>query len=117
MVDRHDRHITRIAAAFLSLAGFGFGAYCTLQTENEVGTAAAYFVGLFFSIVAITSGVPRLKIGDNEIDPTSVAVGALAVAEAAKRESQADGQPRRGCRSQPRTLWSPCGHWRPKDAS
>lgn len=79
-----SRQISRAAswlAGTASALGLGFAGYATLKTDNEIGTAAAFVAALFFSVVAMTGRVPRIKVGDSEIDPASWAAGAAAGAE------------------------------------
>lgn len=71
-----------VATAGAVISG-GVGAVAIFMTDNEVGTAAAWAAGLFFAVVALTGQVPRVKVGDNEIDPRSYALGAVEGAEAA----------------------------------
>jgi hypothetical protein len=72
-----------VAAAIAAVLGLGLGGVATFKTDNEVGTAAAFAVGLFFAIVAIIGRVPKVKVGDNEIDPaTAYREGARDGAEA-----------------------------------
>lgn len=89
---RHANSLIRAGVGIVSLAALAFAGYCTLESDNEVGTAAAYVVGLYFSIIAITGRVPKLKMGDNELDPTSLAIGAAAgvaqVTEAAAEKAE-----------------------------
>lgn len=63
------------AGAFLA---FGFAGYATLETDNEVGTGGFVLVGLYLAIVAITGRLPRIKFGENEIDPRAIAETAAA---------------------------------------
>ena len=60
-----------VAASIAAVGGLGLGGVATFQTDNEVGTAAAFAVGLFFAIVALIGRVPKVKVGDNEIDPAT----------------------------------------------
>jgi hypothetical protein len=89
---RHANSLIRAGAGIVGLGALVFAGYCTLKSDNEVGTAAAYVVGLYFSIIAITGRVPKLKMGDNELDPTSLAIGAAAgvaqVTEAAAEKAE-----------------------------
>jgi hypothetical protein len=73
---------------------FVFAGYCTLKSDNEIGTAAAYATGLFFAVVAYTGRMPRIKIGENELDPVSVAVGAEVAAGAAEKAAQKTEDPK-----------------------
>lgn len=77
---------------------FGFAGYCTLESDNEIGTAAAYVTALFFAIFALTGCVPGIKIGDNEIIvPQAIAAGAELgadlAAEAAENAAKSNGDP------------------------
>ncbi|TCC33902.1 hypothetical protein E0H75_42370 [Kribbella capetownensis] len=72
-----------VAATLGSVISGSIGAVAIFMTDNEVGTAAAWASGIFFAVVALTGQVPRVKVGDNEIDPRSYALGAVGGAEAA----------------------------------
>lgn len=81
-----------------SVTLYSVGGVAVFTTSNDVGTAALLTVGLFLSIVALLGRVPRVKLGDNEIDPTALwAQGALAgadyVADAVKQESLGSADP------------------------
>lgn len=48
------------------------------RSDNEAGAATMLIVAAFFAIVAALGRVPRLKFGDNEIDPSAAyALGGL----------------------------------------
>lgn len=58
------------ACVAASAGAFAFAGYATITTDNELGTVGAFVVGLFFAVVALTGRVPKIKMGENEIDPT-----------------------------------------------
>lgn len=77
----NPREITKQATAWAGIGAclaLGFAGYATVETDNEVGTAAFVLVGLYLVIVAITGRAPRVKYGDNEIDPRAAAQAAAA---------------------------------------
>jgi hypothetical protein len=61
----------RVVAAVLGLAGTGTGAVAVFVTGNELGSTALITVGVYFVLAANLGHYPRLKFGDNEIDPTA----------------------------------------------
>lgn len=72
-------------AGLISLGNLSVAGYCTINSDNEIGTAAAYLTGLFFAAIAYTGRVPRVKIGDNELEPAvAAALGAEVAAGAAQ---------------------------------
>lgn len=75
---RYISRMTTAATLILSGAAFAVGGVATFVTDNEVGTAAAYAAGLFFAVIGITGRVPKIKLGDNEIDPLSYNIGAVS---------------------------------------
>ena len=82
---------TPVTVACVGLASCSavFAGFATFKTDNELGTAGAFLVGLFFAVVALSGRVPRIKFGDNEIDPgvayaAGARDGADAVADAAE---------------------------------
>jgi hypothetical protein len=79
----------RVVAGIAGLAALLIAGYSTVKTDNEIGTAAAYLTGLFFAAIAYTGQVPRVKIGDNELDPRAlVEVGAQFAAGAAQQAAE-----------------------------
>lgn len=77
----------RAACVLTSMAGLMAGTIATFTTENEIGTGALLFVGVLAGVAAILQRIPRIKMGDTEIDPTQifaagVHTGADAVADA-----------------------------------
>ncbi|MGV9818745.1 hypothetical protein [Nocardia xishanensis] len=46
------------------------GAVAVFTTENQVGTAALLAIGAYFAITTLIGRFPRLKLGENEIDPS-----------------------------------------------
>lgn len=82
-------------AGLLSLGSLGVATYCTINSDNEIGTAAAYLTGLFFATIAYTGRVPRVKIGDNELEPAAAAaLGAEVAATAAKKAAGESDDPK-----------------------
>jgi hypothetical protein len=81
----------RVVATVGAAAAFSFGGYATATTDNELGTVAAFVTGLFFTVVAFTGRVPRIKHGEWEIDPVSVAVVMKQRATAAAQEAVEKG--------------------------
>lgn len=90
---RKGPHLIRVGTGLISLAALGFAGYCTLESDNEVGTAATYLVGLYFAVIALTGRVPKLKMGDTELDPTSLAIGAATVSAAASQKAMETDEP------------------------
>ena len=62
----------RGSASVAALIGLGAGGLAVFSTDNEVGSSALLLVGLFFAVTALLGRVPKIKIGDNEIDPSEV---------------------------------------------
>ncbi|SNY78706.1 hypothetical protein SAMN04244553_1367 [Nocardia amikacinitolerans] len=46
------------------------GAVAVFTTENQVGTAALLAIGAYFAITTLIGRFPKLKLGENEIDPS-----------------------------------------------
>lgn len=55
---RKGHHLIRAITGIVALAGLVFAGYCTLESDNELGTAAAYVVALYFAVIAITGRAP-----------------------------------------------------------
>lgn len=64
------------------MGGLVGGTFATFETENEIGTSALLFVGVLAGVIALLRRVPKIKLGDNELDPTP-SVAANDVADAA----------------------------------
>lgn len=84
----------RWAAAMACLGGLGAGVIAVFKTDNEIGSTALLAVGLYFAIVAALGRFPKIKLGENEIDPNVLAAaahgGANAAADAAARAAAED---------------------------
>ena len=86
--------VGRAACALVGMGGFTAGVFGTFNTDNEIGTSALLLIGGVSSLIALLGRVPRIKVGDNEIDPSVLAVAyaagadevAVEVAEAALEE-------------------------------
>lgn len=80
-----EAHLTPLQLTVAGIAGLvsaGAGAVAVFETENEVGSAAMIAVGVYFLIAVIVRRFPKVKLGDNEIDPT-----ARRIARQAERRS------------------------------
>jgi hypothetical protein len=89
------RQIRRYVVAAASAVALGFAGYCTLASDNEIGTAAAYITGLFFAVIAYTGRVPTIKIGDNQLTPAeAAAASADAVADAVEKAAEKTDDPK-----------------------
>src|SRR5687768_12524113 len=78
------REFNRAATALCGLggvAGLVLGGYAVVETDNELGTVAAMTFGFLFAVMALLGRVPRIKVGDTEIDPSVIA--AIAAHESA----------------------------------
>jgi len=72
----------RAATGAVSVAALLAGGLATFKTDNEIGTSALLFVGVLGGIVTLLGRIPRIKVGENEIDPgTAYIVGERAGAE------------------------------------
>lgn len=68
----------RFGAALTAVLVAGFGGYAVITTDNELGSSTLLLIGVFFALVAFLGRVPRVRIGDNEMDPAFyVNVGGL----------------------------------------
>lgn len=52
----------------VSVALLGLGIWATFTTDNEIGTGALVVVGGFAGVTALLGRVPRLRVGDLELD-------------------------------------------------
>jgi hypothetical protein len=91
--------LARGACVLVSLGGFVAGVCATFKTDNEVGTSALLLVGVLAGIVAILQRIPKIKMGDNEIDPgpwvaRGIAIGADAVADAVEEALEESEDPK-----------------------
>lgn len=59
----------RSACISTSVGGLTVGSFATLETDNEVRSSALILVGIYAGMSAILRRFPRIKLGDNEIDP------------------------------------------------
>jgi len=87
--------VARAACVLVSFTAFVAGGFATFKTDNEIGTSALLAVGMLAGIVALLQRIPKIKLGENEIDPGVVAAvvhkatGEVAnAAEAAAREDR-----------------------------
>lgn len=60
-----------MGAVIAVVAGLG-GAVAVYLTDNEVGSATLLVVGVYFTVATVLGRFPRLKVGDNEIDPQAL---------------------------------------------
>jgi len=87
--------LTRAACALVSMAGFVSGGIATFRTDNEIGTSALLLVGVLAGVITLLQRVPRIKWGDNELDPGLwlAAYGADHVADAASKAALEEKDP------------------------
>lgn len=83
----------RGSCVLVSLAGFVAGGLATFKTSNGIGTGGLLLVGTFFGLIALLGRVPRLKWGENELDPhllyaAGLHDGAERTAEAAQEAAE-----------------------------
>lgn len=78
-----------VTAAVLGLASGGAGVAAVFHTENEVGSAALITVGVYFLLAANLGHYPRLKFGDNEIDPTARRLAREAIRSSSQAAAEA----------------------------
>lgn len=99
-------------ACVVGVAAAAAGLFAVFKTENEVGSAALIAVGVYFLLAVIIRRFPKLKIGDNEIDPTARQIARQAARRASEAaEDAADakealqaatsGPPHPGCADSP----------------
>lgn len=62
----------RLTSVAVAVASVGAGGVAVFETENEVGTGTLLAIGAYFVIAVILGRFPRLKLGENEIDPSEV---------------------------------------------
>ena len=65
--------LARGLCTLVGIGGLGLGTFATFETDNEIGTSALLFVGSIASLIALLGRVPRIKVGENEIDPSMLA--------------------------------------------
>lgn len=61
----------RALAGVVGMVGAGTGVGAVFGTDNELGSTALITAGVYFLVAAIQARFPKLKFGDNEIDPTA----------------------------------------------
>lgn len=62
----------RSASVVVGLAASGAGVAAVFLTSNEIGSATLLAAGVYFVVASFLGRFPRLKFGDNEIDPGEV---------------------------------------------
>lgn len=78
----------RGACVLVSLGCLIAGVFATFKTDNEFGTTALLLVGVFAGLVALLQRVPRIKWGDNEMDPNELLDNVEDLAETAGDKAQ-----------------------------
>src|SRR6478735_9862110 len=63
----------RAASVILGLAASAAGVGAVFLTSNELGSATLLAAGVYFVLASLLGRFPKLKFGDNEIDPSEVA--------------------------------------------
>ena len=82
----------RLVSAALAIAFVGAGAAAVFETDNEVGAGALLALGAYFVIASILCRFPRLKLGENEIDPSEVKTATRRSEVAIKKAGAAEAQ-------------------------
>ena len=75
-------HRQRVTSVLVGLGASAAGVAAVFLTANELGTATLLAAGVYFVLASLLGWFPKLKFGDNEIDPSEVA-------EARKESSEA----------------------------
>ncbi|WP_431838437.1 hypothetical protein [Cellulomonas sp. Y8] len=78
----------RVASGVAALALGVFGVLAVFRTMNTAGSATMLVVAALFGVVTLLGHVPRLKFGDNEIDPSAYYLGGRDATELAKRRAE-----------------------------
>ncbi|MFE6925430.1 hypothetical protein ACFVAV_30760 [Nocardia sp. NPDC057663] len=60
----------RWLSGMIAAISAGAGVAAVFMTENQAGTAALLAIGAYFAITTLLGRFPRLKLGENEIDPS-----------------------------------------------
>jgi hypothetical protein len=61
--------LSRMASGLVTVAGLGLGGWAVFKSDNELGTSTLLLVGVLAGIVTALGRIPRIKMGDHEIDP------------------------------------------------
>ncbi|SDC21939.1 hypothetical protein SAMN05421872_101575 [Nocardioides lianchengensis] len=72
------------------MGGFAAGTLATFKTDNEIGTSALLLIGGISSLIALLGRVPRIKVGENEIDPSEIYQAGFATGVGTAVDAAAD---------------------------
>lgn len=66
--------VARGVSGSVSVAGLAGGTAATFTTDNGLGTAGLLLIGGVSGLIALLGRVPRIRVGENEIDPSAAYV-------------------------------------------